>query len=30
MDTTKIWKIKSRLDNVIDYITNKDKTNNKK
>ena len=30
MATTKIWKIKSRFDNVIDYITNKDKTNNKK
>lgn len=30
MATTKIWKIKSRFDNVIDYITNKDKTDNKK
>ena len=30
MTTTKIWKIKSRFDNVIDYITNKDKTDNKK
>lgn len=30
MATTKIWKIKTRFDNVIDYITNKDKTNNKK
>lgn len=29
MATTKIWKIKSRFDNVIDYITNKDKTDNK-
>lgn len=30
MATTKIWKIKTRFDNVIDYITNKDKTDNKK
>lgn len=30
MATTKIWKIKSRFDNVIDYITNKNKTDNKK
>ncbi len=30
MATTKIWKIKSRFDNVIDYIINKDKTDNKK
>jgi len=30
MATTKIWKIKNRFDNVIDYITNKDKTDNKK
>lgn len=30
MATTKIWKIKKRFDNGIDYITNKDKTNNKK
>ena len=30
MATTKIWKIKRRFDNVIDYITNKDKTDNKK
>ena len=29
MATTKIWKIKSRFDNVIDYITDKDKTDNK-
>ena len=29
MATTKIWKIKSRFDNVIYYITNKDKTDNK-
>ena len=29
MATTKIWKIKSRFDNVIDYITNIDKTDNK-
>ena len=29
MATTKIWKIKTRFDNVIDYITNKDKTDNK-
>ena len=29
MATKKIWKIKSRFDNVIDYITNKDKTDNK-
>ncbi|MGN1351659.1 MAG: relaxase/mobilization nuclease domain-containing protein [Clostridia bacterium] len=30
MATTKIWKIKTRFDNVINYITNKDKTDNKK
>lgn len=30
MATTKIWKIKTRFDNVIDYITNKDKTDNRK
>lgn len=30
MATTKIWKIKSRFDNVIEYITNKEKTDNKK
>lgn len=30
MATTKIWKIKSRIDNVIEYVTNKDKTENKK
>lgn len=30
MTTTKIWKIKTRFDNVIDYITNKDKTDNRK
>ena len=30
LKTTKIWKIKTRFDNVIDYITNKDKTDNKK
>ena len=28
MATTKIWKIKVRLDHVIDYITNLDKTKN--
>ena len=30
MATTKIWKIKNRFDNVIDYVSNKDKTDNKK
>lgn len=30
MATTKIWKIKDRFDHVIDYATNKDKTENKK
>lgn len=30
MATTKIWKIKNRFDNVIDYISNKDKTDNRK
>lgn len=30
MATTKIWKIKNRFDNVIDYVSNKDKTYNKK
>lgn len=29
MATTKIWKIKNRFDNVIDYVSNKDKTDNK-
>ena len=30
MATTKIWKIKNRFDTVIDYVSNKDKTDNKK
>ena len=30
MATTKIWKIKNRFDNVIDYVSNKHKTDNKK
>lgn len=30
MATTKIWKIKNRFDVVIEYISNKDKTENKK
>jgi len=30
MATTKIWEIKNRFDNVIDYVSNKDKTDNKK
>lgn len=30
MATTKIWKIKNRFDNVVDYVSNKDKTDNKK
>ena len=30
MATTKIWKIKNRFDNVIEYVSNKDKTDNKK
>lgn len=30
MATTKIWKIKDRFDHVIDYATNKDKTDNGK
>lgn len=30
MATTKIWKIKERFDHVIDYATNKDKTENGK
>ena len=30
MATTQIWKIKNRFDNVIDYVSNKDKTDNKK
>lgn len=30
MATTKIWKIKNRFDVVIEYISNKDKTDTKK
>ena len=29
MATTKIWKVQKRLDHVIDYATNEDKTKNK-
>ena len=28
MATTKIWKVQKRLDHVIDYATNKEKTKN--
>ena len=30
MATTKIWKVQKRLDHVINYATNKEKTKNKK
>lgn len=30
MATTKIWKIKNRFDTVINYVSNKDKTDNEK
>ena len=29
MATTKIWKVQKRLDHVIDYATNEEKTKNK-
>ena len=29
MAVTKIWDVKSRLDHVIDYVTDPDKTYNK-
>lgn len=28
MATTKLWTVKARVDNAINYITNKDKTKN--